>query len=78
MKLRLWLLKKCCKALCNDQLHFWTVTGSRACPYPGADENMRCSQPVYQCARCETFDHGEVGGEGWKSCSGCDLRTELV
>ena len=72
--IRIRILKRIAKALCNSQTHKWVIEDSRSCPY---SEIEHCKQTVYQCAICDHTDKGEVGGIGWKSCKGCDLRPPL-
>lgn len=62
------------KFLCEEEGHQWIEKGGRECPYSLCD----CSQPVFQCGRCDEFDYGEVGGPGYESCERCDLRKEKV
>lgn len=42
----------------------WVSEGGRACPLGWWD----CSQAVYKNLANGAWDHGEVGGPGWKDC----------
>ncbi len=69
-----WLRKRLAnwaiKYLCDQEGHNWIDEGGRGCPY---DSNViNCSQPVYKCGRCGTYDYGEEGGPGWLICKTCD------
>lgn len=44
--------------------HLWEMHGGRSCPLGWED----CSQPVFECARCEAVDYGEKGGPGLADC----------
>ena len=70
-----WLKKRLARwavsYMCTNEGHAWILEGGRQCPY---SETIDCSQSVYRCARCKTYDYGDIGGPGWNSCKGCDLR----
>jgi hypothetical protein len=52
--------------------HKWKSIGGRQCPVGMMD----CSQPVYQCSICNTYDYGDVDGPAYKECSACKYYTE--
>lgn len=54
----------------------WRSVGGRACPRNLNEEN--CSQAVFQCSRCGTYDYGEPGGPGEESCFPCPHRVEAA
>jgi hypothetical protein len=52
---------------CDCMGHLWVSDGARGCPH--SDQFDRpCSQPVYVCDRCGTYDYGEKGGPGHADC----------
>ncbi len=59
----LWLLRLWCRWFG----HHWVEEGARQCPR----EAVRCSQSVFVCQRCGTYDYGERGGPAWKLCRKC-------
>lgn len=58
--------------------HEWESEGGRTCPkYEDAD----CSQTVYVCKRCGTYDYGDKGGPAHRECfSECsrDFAEEIA
>lgn len=50
--------------VCATGRHVWITTGGRPCPW-NAEE---CSQAVYRCKFCGTYDYGEPGGPGHEDC----------
>ncbi len=61
---------------CRQGNHLWVSDGGRSCPH---DLDPRCSQVVYQCSVCGTYDYGELGGPGDACClSSCKHREEYV
>lgn len=56
---------------CRDGRHQWVAEGGRSCP----DElEVCCSQAVYRCLTCGTYDYGEPGGPGHADCQSCRYR----
>ena len=53
--------------------HDWKDVGGRT--YPRWEEayvegiRLYCSQIVYRCTRCGTYDYGEPGGPSFKECN---------
>jgi hypothetical protein len=43
------------------------MDGGRPCP----KGSKNCSQAVYQCFWCGTYDYGEEGGPGYEDCKCC-------
>jgi len=64
-------------AACLEGRHNWTSEGGRSCPKE-IDFHMleECSQPVYRCADCGTYDFGEKGGPAWTECFQNCLRKK--
>lgn len=63
--------------LCRLFGHRWRMIGSRACPRGLLPRSgIDCTQPVFLCARCETYDYGEAGGPGAAACLDCDRSEE--
>lgn len=59
---------------CMAGKHQWESEGGRACPHDLTD---RCSQAVYRCTHCGSYDHGEAGGPGELDCKrNCGLKFE--
>lgn len=54
--------------------HDWETDGGRRCPHD-ADE---CSQAVYRCTRCGTYDYGDPGGPGHDDCRGGACSREAT
>lgn len=55
--------------LCAAVGHDWRSIGGRVCPRAPDDAlGSRCSQTVYECARCEEVDYGDPGGPGYRDC----------
>lgn len=50
---------------CQQGKHQWQSEGGRSCPQDLTD---LCSQAVYQCAVCGTYDYGATGGPGANDC----------
>ena len=51
---------------CARNGHSWIMAGGRACPRN--DDDVGCSQAVYQCAHCGDYDYGYKGGPGYDDC----------
>ena len=55
--------------------HDWESAGGRRCPHDAEE----CSQTVYRCARCGTYDYGDPGGPGHEDCvDGCSAQAEEI
>lgn len=50
---------------CQFTGHVWIAEGGRACP---EELTHDCSQTVFICKHCGTYDYGEKDGPGWKDC----------
>lgn len=50
-----------CAALGHD----WEAFGGRRCP---RNPDANCSQIVFRCRSCGTYDYGEPGGPGHNHC----------
>jgi hypothetical protein len=50
---------------CKAWGHDWRMNGGRQCP---RNQHARCSQAVYECARCGDCDYGDPGGPGHRDC----------
>jgi hypothetical protein len=48
--------------------HDWVSSGGRLCPRGDPMGGGRCSQTVYECARCGWEDYGEPGGPAYREC----------
>lgn len=57
----------CKHLLCTLLGHQWRETGGRQCPRDPPATN--CSQPVFRCSRCATWDHGEKHGPAAAACN---------
>lgn len=54
---------------CRNDKHDWVSEGGRACPKDYALGMLDgCSQAVYVCRTCGTYDYGERGGPGHRDC----------
>lgn len=51
---------------CAAGNHRWLSCGGRGCPHDYTDT---CSQTVYQCGDCGTYDYGGEGGPGAEDCA---------
>lgn len=54
-------------AACSVGRHDWESEGGRSCP-KGCDG---CSQTVYRCRTCGSYDYGERGGPANRDCDPC-------
>lgn len=54
---------------CRNGKHDWVSEGGRGCP-KDYDFGLLsgCSQTVYVCRTCGTYDYGEPGGPGRHDC----------
>jgi len=61
---------------CQRGKHSWISEGGRSCPQDLTD---LCSQAVYRCSTCGTYDYGEANGPGAKDCeTHCKHRDEVT
>lgn len=58
---------------CRAGRHTWDDEGGRSCPKGYED----CSQAVYRCSICGTYDYGEAGGPGHRDCHQACARPLL-
>lgn len=56
---------------CRDGRHAWESEGGRSCP---KEFEVCCSQAVYRCRTCGTYDYGEFGGPGHADCQRCQFK----
>lgn len=50
---------------CRNGIHRWESEGGRTCP---KYEDANCSQTVYICKDCGTYDYGTKGGPAHHEC----------
>lgn len=50
---------------CQSGKHTWESEGGRGCPHELLEN---CSQAVYLCSVCGTYDYGDPGGPGEADC----------
>lgn len=46
--------------------HAWESEAGRRCPR--FEDQINCSQTVYRCARCGSYDYGDIGGPAHREC----------
>lgn len=51
---------------CQQGKHLWESEGGRPCPLDLTDH---CSQAVYRCVVCGSYDYGTPGGPGAGDCA---------